>query len=224
MTSPTDDTLEDKSNVRQEINAKDKSTIQHIIQTAIDKPAGSVHIGPTYTHSKQEELNNYLARAVAVYKGRMFQAVAQLQHPSSPYKLLSSFRIEDASIFYGSTSATKDLCKKVFQSRLLILHTKSGAGKTSLLNAGLFPHVIRQGCLPLYIHTYDKDPVRIIKQTLVPATLDLYPEELHNLSLHDFLSHVCNSLKHENIEELIIVLDQFEDFRPVKLLSCPLPA
>ncbi len=142
----------------------------------------------------------------------MFQAVTQFPRPSSPYKLLSPFRIEDSSIFCGRTNAIEELCKKALQVRLLVIHAKSGAGKTSLLNAGLSPYLIRQGLLPLYIHTYDKDPVWKIKQALVPATLGIWPDELHNLSLHQFLAHVCDCLKRDNIEQLIIVLDQFEDF------------
>jgi HEAT repeat protein len=210
MASSREDTLR---NQQQKIEARDGSTIEDVSQTTVHKlTAENVHIGPTYTHTKQEELNNHLAHAVAAYKGHLYQAVAQFSRPSSPYKLLSPFRIEDAAIFYGRTNAVEELCKKVFQSRLLVMHAKSGAGKTSLLNAGLFPCIIRQGCLPLYIHTYDKDPVWVIKQALVSATLGAWPDGLSDLSLHEFLAYICTHLKHDNIEELLIALDQFEDF------------
>jgi len=209
MTSYGGDALE---NPQQEIKASDGSTIQDAFQTTFGRSVKNVYIG-TYTSSEYEKLNDYLARAAAVYTGRMSQNVAQFSQPFSPYKLLSSFRIEDESIFCGRTNDTKDLCEKVFRSRLLVLHAKSGAGKTSLLNAGLSPYVIRRGHLPVYIHTYDKDPTWVIKQTLIPATLGLWPDGLHDLALHEFLALICTCLKRDNnIEELILVLDQFEDF------------
>jgi WD40 repeat protein len=61
----------------------------------------------------------------------------------SPYRGLLSFREHDARFFYGRRRMAKDLARKVaaqFEHGGLIMVTgASGAGKSSLLNAGLLP-------------------------------------------------------------------------------------
>jgi hypothetical protein len=74
MTSSSGDAL---GNQQQTIEATDGATIQNVTQATVSSSTANVRIGPTYTRSKKEELNDYLARAVAVYKGRLYQAVAQ---------------------------------------------------------------------------------------------------------------------------------------------------
>ncbi|GAA2555608.1 hypothetical protein GCM10010398_49340 [Streptomyces fimbriatus] len=68
-----------------------------------------------------------------------------------PYRGLSAFTPQDADWFFGRERATAALVERVFErvgSGPLILVAPSGAGKSSLLNAGLVP-ALRRGDLPM---------------------------------------------------------------------------
>jgi len=49
-----------------------------------------------YAHSDLEELNDYLARAVAAYEARMERALRKQPPPAHPYKYLYAYDLEDA--------------------------------------------------------------------------------------------------------------------------------
>ena len=62
-----------------------------------------------YTRSGLEELNDYLAWAVATYETRMGQALRKEPPPTHPYKYLYAYDLEDAPIFFGRDAATQAL-------------------------------------------------------------------------------------------------------------------
>jgi len=171
-----------------------------------------VHIGDkVYAHSELEELRDHLARAVAAYEARMYQRIARsAAPPERPYKFLYAFDIEDADIFFGREAACDALYQTVRKDRLSILHAKSGAGKTSLLNAGLAPRLISEARLPLYARVYE-DPALAIKRALVPPSLGPWPALLPDLPLPVFLGLACGCLGRQT-QELVLILDQFEEF------------
>ena len=175
---------------------------------------GNILIGNNvYTRSDLEELKEYLTRTVSAYERDTFQTVLRMSIPANPYKFLDPFGLKDEPIFFGREAATEQLCKKVLRDRLTVLHAKSGAGKTSLLNAALSPRFIREGHLPLYVRAYykDEDPVLAIKRVIASTAHDPWPRLLHDLPLDVFLGLVCERLSHHT-HELIIILDQFEQF------------
>ncbi|UUU26153.1 nSTAND1 domain-containing NTPase [Streptomyces sp. DSM 40750] len=68
-----------------------------------------------------------------------------------PYRGLSAFTQQDAEWFFGRERATSALVERIFErvgSGPLMLAAPSGAGKSSLLNAGLVP-ALRRGDLPM---------------------------------------------------------------------------
>ncbi|MFJ7780039.1 helix-turn-helix domain-containing protein [Streptomyces yangpuensis] len=68
-----------------------------------------------------------------------------------PYRGLPAFTEQDARWFFGRERATAELTERVFErigSGPLMLVAPSGAGKSSLLNAGLVP-ALRSGGLPM---------------------------------------------------------------------------
>ncbi|MFG2874105.1 helix-turn-helix domain-containing protein [Streptomyces sp. NPDC048337] len=69
-----------------------------------------------------------------------------------PYRGLSAFTAQDARWFFGRERATAELVERVFE-RIgrgpLMLVAPSGAGKSSLLNAGLVPALRRPGGFPM---------------------------------------------------------------------------
>ncbi|MGW7435630.1 nSTAND1 domain-containing NTPase [Streptomyces sp. NPDC054849] len=65
-----------------------------------------------------------------------------------PYRGLPAFTVQDARWFFGRERATAELAERVFErigSGPLMLVAPSGAGKSSLLNAGLVPTLRRDG-------------------------------------------------------------------------------
>ncbi|MEU6775056.1 helix-turn-helix domain-containing protein [Streptomyces sp. NPDC046759] len=72
--------------------------------------------------------------------------------PACPYPGLSAFTAQDAGRFFGRERATAALVERVFDrvgEGPLLLVAPSGAGKSSLLNAGLVPALQRPGGFPM---------------------------------------------------------------------------
>ncbi|WP_246257690.1 hypothetical protein [Amycolatopsis anabasis] len=59
--------------------------------------------------------------------------------PPSPYAGLAAFQAEDAELFFGRERAVDELIKQVSSRRFVAVFGASGAGKSSLLRAGLLP-------------------------------------------------------------------------------------
>ena len=67
----------------------------------------------------------------------------------SPYRGLKAFEEQDAALFFGREAATTALLERMSRLTkdrgLLVVSGVSGAGKSSLLQAGVLPHVQRAG-------------------------------------------------------------------------------
>ncbi len=64
---------------------------------------------------------------------------------SNPYVGPLPFEREDEGRFFGRDKEVEDLFSLIFAHKALVLYAESGAGKSSLLNAGLTPRMQRQG-------------------------------------------------------------------------------
>ena len=160
--------------------------------------------------SPQTVLDAFLNRAVLEYESSTWASIhGQHRSPNQPYKFLYSYTSQDADIFFGRDYAIRAMHEVVLKDRLTILHATSGVGKTSLLNAGLTPHLIEKQRFPVYARAY-QNPTDAIKQAIIPGSLG-WPKLLSDLSLHEFLGRVCD-FKSDRIKELVIILDQFEEF------------
>ncbi|MGW1555829.1 nSTAND1 domain-containing NTPase [Streptomyces sp. NPDC002144] len=77
---------------------------------------------------------------------------ADTGEPACPYRGLAAFTPQEAAWFFGRERATAALVERVFQrvgAGPLLLVAPSGAGKSSLLNAGLVPALRRPGGFPM---------------------------------------------------------------------------
>jgi WD40 repeat protein len=72
------------------------------------------------------------------------------------------FEQEDESIFFGRDRETRDLLSLVIAHNLALVYAQSGAGKTSLINAGLIPR--------LKEHQFKVFPVARVKGTILANT------------------------------------------------------
>lgn len=173
---------------------------------------GEVHIGDrVYSQSDVQKLDDYLSQAISSFERRMYRSVARAAGPREhPYKFLYPFDIEDEDIFFGRDAASQAFYEVVVNERLTVLHAKSGAGKTSLINAGLSSRLVHEDRLPVYARAYD-DPVQAVKRVIASPSSGPWPEILHELTLHEFLSLACDRLSRQT-QEIVVVLDQFEEF------------
>ena len=127
---------------------------------------------------------------------------------ASPYRGLLSFGLGDAEVFFGRERAIQELLQHLGSGSLTVLHAESGAGKTSLLQAGLAPRLIGGGHLPVYLRPYDKAPAEVLKRAFV-SDLTLTPA-LKSAPLADFLRQVAGVLGPDTT--MYVLLDQFEEF------------
>lgn len=68
----------------------------------------------------------------------------QVARPN-PYKALLSYELQDAPLFFGRDQNCTELLGALDQGRLTVLYAESGAGKTSLLKAGLMSRLVARG-------------------------------------------------------------------------------
>ena len=71
--------------------------------------------------------------------------------PKNPWLGLDSFTEDACDYFYGRDDEVSELQRRVKRKTLTVLFGQSGLGKTSLLQAGLFPRLRRDNFLPIYI-------------------------------------------------------------------------
>ena len=70
---------------------------------------------------------------------------------NNPWLVLSSYKYEDSSRFYGRDEELQTLTDIIRQNIFTTLYGVSGAGKTSLINAGLSPILEKEQYLPIYV-------------------------------------------------------------------------
>ncbi|WP_295795046.1 hypothetical protein [Mucilaginibacter sp.] len=70
-----------------------------------------------------------------------------------------SYEEKDKDIFFGRDNEANDLFQLVNINTFTLLYGKSGLGKTSVLQAGLFPKLRNGNYVPIYIRPNYRDPV-----------------------------------------------------------------
>ncbi|MFN2123797.1 MAG: SIR2 family protein [Candidatus Promineifilaceae bacterium] len=132
---------------------------------------------------------------------------ASIPLPERPYKLLDFYEAKDAPIFFGREAETYKLSALIHAHRLVLLYSASGAGKTSLLLAGVFPRL--KGSDSDYEIIYSRildNPAEVIRQAVKRRLPDVDLPE--GGPLLDFLSAATRSVD----KTIVIILDQFEEF------------
>ena len=81
-----------------------------------------------------------------------------------PWPGLLPFTEDAKAFFFGRETETNELTRLIEREPLTVLFGQSGLGKSSLLNAGVFPKLRRAGYLPLYL--------RLNLDTNAPALID----------------------------------------------------
>ena len=81
-----------------------------------------------------------------------------------PWPGLLPFGEDSRMYFHGREAETDELFRLIEREPLTVLFGQSGLGKSSLLNAGVFPNLRRAGYLPVYL--------RLSLEARAPALID----------------------------------------------------
>ncbi|MEU8414351.1 helix-turn-helix domain-containing protein [Amycolatopsis japonica] len=160
----------------------------------------------------------------AAWESRWSALAAELHTPSrmdapddaaSPYAGLTCFEIEDVERFFGRDDEVTDLMKRLREQRFLGVFGASGAGKSSVLRAGLAARIREETPdRPVVVltpgpHPIEECAVHLAKLTGGPVSairdeLAAEPRNLH-LRIRQTMAELGDEV------ELLLIVDQFEE-------------
>jgi len=121
-----------------------------------------------------------------------------------PFPGMSFYTKEDAAIFKGRDQEIEWLLSNVSTWPITVLIGESGAGKTSLINAGLFPRVEKMSWEFVWTRPFD-NPLENIKKMIWN---EFFQGEPGDKTLLDVMRQAAEKCKPH---KLLIAMDQFED-------------
>jgi hypothetical protein len=124
----------------------------------------------------------------------------------APYKFLTQYDVTDRDIFFGRDSVTEQLLELVRIHRLVLLNGQPGAGKSSLINAGLIPRLADKGYLYVRFREY-ADPVNQLREYFARQKEFDLGVSAAEMSVGD-LFRAAKGRR----QRVLVVLDQFERF------------
>lgn len=95
---------------------------------------------------------------------------------TNPYKGLNFYQESDKDVFYGRDEEISNLSRLAANNRLTVVMGESGVGKTSLLNAGLFPRLRDANYFPIRVRLNYSPEAR----SLVDQVHNVINNELQN--------------------------------------------
>ncbi|NJN97899.1 MAG: hypothetical protein HC875_29385 [Anaerolineales bacterium] len=161
-----------------------------------------------------------LAAGVSDYAQRLSALAVGDADAGNPYKGLLAYRLGDARLFYGRDNTIRDLLRIIHRHPLTVLHSESGSGKSSLLQAGLMPHLLadEKPHLPVYLRPYNVRPDLAIKREFLPilgqpTSTSIESNQVYrylaDAPLQEFLRQVTGVLGPNGT--VYLLLDQFEE-------------
>lgn len=120
----------------------------------------------------------------------------------------------DGRLFFGRDQEKEELLHRVRASRFLVLFGKSGLGKTSLLQAGLYPRLREHNLLPVPVRFNQPgvDPVAVVFQALADTcrAQGIEFDQPESEGLWEVLKST-DFWKGDVLWTPVLVLDQFEE-------------
>lgn len=133
------------------------------------------------------------------------------------------FERSEQNLFFGRDREISELLSLVTSNRVVLCYAPSGAGKTSLINAGLHPRLEKEGfevlpstrvrgLIPEGVDQSSVANIYIFNAVLSLAKETGVPAELARCTLAEFLSTVPHQTDEEDFPSpRILIFDQFEE-------------
>ena len=149
--------------------------------------------------------------------------VPDVRAPDSPYIGLTFYTQQDAAMFFGRESEQTVLISNLRASRLTLLYAQSGAGKSSLLRAGVASRLAelaqrsfsQRGTarnIPVVFSSWRDDPtvelIGEIRDAIAPFVRAVPPQA----SAPDRLEAAIEAASIATDATLLVILDQFEEY------------
>lgn len=135
------------------------------------------------------------------------------------YPGIAPFQQEDEPVFFGRERETREVTNLIMAQKMLVLFAKSGMGKTSLLNAGVIPALLKNGLYPISIRFNEiendtNNPVERFKALYKRAYTDFMGTDKAFADKETIWQTLCwNQLtRHKRIIVPVLIFDQFEEF------------
>jgi WD40 repeat protein len=143
-------------------------------------------------------------------------------HPDEPWPGLESYTEDDAGLFYGRETEAEELFRLLRRDVLTVIFGPSGTGKTSLLQAGLFPRLASQHFFPVpvrfdYSHATASLAGQVraaFSQALARYGIEQESQEpagQPDETLWEFLHRTVFWDRRNDAMTPVIVIDQFEE-------------
>jgi len=126
-----------------------------------------------------------------------------------PYQGLEAFGKEQARFFFGREKVVQLLMEKLGQANFVPIIGASGSGKSSVVRAGLIPHLEKNGWRVLEPILPGDEPFAELKTVLIELFGRTEGREAYSLIRTDGLRPVIERLS--GSERLLLVVDQFEE-------------
>ena len=126
----------------------------------------------------------------------------------SPYQGLIPYEEVDAPFFFGREKEIRLITANLFAAPLTLLYGASGAGKTSVLRAGVVPRLRqRQDLLVVVYNTWQGDSITGLKAALAEAGKTFAGKSLIRFFSAPFSEYLQRSARELNLR-LMFVLAQ----------------
>jgi len=133
--------------------------------------------------------------------------------PGSPYVGLRKFRGIDKDKFFGRDRHIRDLSEDLKENKLLLLLGASGSGKSSLILAGLIPHLEDTWGTSKFLSLNlvpGKDPFRSLSRKIPDRYLDRVDDLLSAPELAETVLTQVSAYLQQDYQQQLIFIDQFE--------------
>ncbi len=133
-----------------------------------------------------------------------------------PYRGLFPFQEQDAPFFFGRERYVNELLKKVLRHNFVAVLGASGSGKSSLIFAGLLPHLRDHGNWMILTMRPGANPFYSLATTLVESTESHWQgidksERIQELEQKIRSDAQAIAIHLENIVRPLLIVDQFEE-------------
>ncbi len=133
------------------------------------------------------------------------------------------FQEDDRDLFFGRNKDIEKLTELIVLEKMVLLFSKSGYGKSSLLNAGIIPRlkeVENFQTLNIRLNDPKRTPIEILsyhlerkneKNTFLPSKFNIPSELPNDISAKLWYYTKSIQLSEKDSPELVLIFDQFEE-------------